>query len=141
MGVLDNLKIIGEVLKEAGKIDLYKQLSEVSLKHLELQDENAKLKTKIMELEEKLKNKDELIPINNAYWNKSDNDGPFCMRCWDEYKLLMHMINNNNILYRCPRCNYDVQGPDATKLVAKVNESSKRRAMSYAVGSHLNRRK
>jgi len=79
--------------------------------------------------------------INDAYWKKSNGDGPFCMRCKDEYKLLIHMINNNDISYRCPKCNNVVRGPDAAKLAAKVNKSSKQRANSYASGSHLNRKK
>jgi predicted nucleotide-binding protein len=76
----------------------------------------------------------------DAYWKKSNGDGPFCMRCKDEYKLLIYMINNNDILYRCTKCNNVVRGPDAAKLAAKVNKSSKQRANSYASGIDLNRK-
>ena len=69
---------------------------------------------------------------NNAYWKKSDGDGPFCMRCEDENKLHIHMINNNDISYKCPKCNNVVLGPDAAKVAAKVNKSTKQRANSYA---------
>jgi len=77
---------------------------------------------------------------DNAYWKKSDGDGPFCMFCKDENKGLIHMINNN-ISYTCPKCKNSVRGPDADKLAEKINKSSMRRAISYASGSHLNRKK
>jgi hypothetical protein len=112
MGVLDNLKTIGTVLKEVGKIELYQQLLEASASLLELQNENFKLKNKITELEEKLKNKDELIFLNNAYWKKSDNDGPFCMRCWDKNQHLIRVQNIQNIQYVCPECKNNFEGPD-----------------------------
>jgi regulator of replication initiation timing len=111
MGVFDNLKTIGNVLKEVGKIELYQQLLEASANLLELQNENAKLKTKLTQLEEKLKNKDDLIPINNAYWKKSDNDGPFCTRCWDKNTDLIRMVNNQDITYYCPECKNSYKGP------------------------------
>lgn len=87
-------------------------------------------------------NENEQLEIkNNAYWKKSDGDGPFCMLCKDENKGLIHMINNNDILYTCPKCKNSVQGPDADKLADKVTKSSMQRAISYASGSHLNKRR
>jgi predicted nucleotide-binding protein len=75
---------------------------------------------------------------NNAYWRKSDNDGPFCILCKDENKGLIHMINNNDTLYRCPKCKNVVPGPNYDKIKDKVNKSSKQRAISYSSGSGSN---
>jgi predicted nucleotide-binding protein len=84
---------------------------------------------------------DQLEIKDNAYWKKSDGDGPFCMLCKDENKGLIHMINNNDLSYTCPKCKNSVRGPDADKLADKVTKSSMRRAISYASGSHLNKRR
>ncbi|MHB9073081.1 MAG: TIR domain-containing protein [Desulfobaccales bacterium] len=50
--------------------------------------------------------------MNNAYWKKADNDGPFCMRCWDKNKDLIRMSNDNNVFYHCPECRNRYEGPN-----------------------------
>jgi hypothetical protein len=130
MVTLSDLMSIGKILMDSGKIDLYQKLSTFSENLSQLQQENVELKNKIINLEDKLKIKEDLLFRDNAYWKKSDNDGPFCTRCWDKNNELIRMQNRNNVLYACPDCKNNFDGPDHDKL----NKSNKNIATSYASG-------
>jgi len=94
MAIFDELKSIGKVLREAGKIEQYKQILEAQEKLLEMQKKIDDLKKENKKLNEKLKIKENLEYKNNAYWSKKDDDskdGPFCSRCWDVDKNLVHL--------------------------------------------------
>jgi len=112
MSYLEIIKTIGKVLKEVDKIELYQQLLEVNAKLLELQNENSELKKKNRKLEDKSKFEDELIIKNNAYWKITDNDGPFCTRCWDKNKDRIRMRNDKDITYYCLECKNVYYGPN-----------------------------
>ena len=116
MGLFDNLKTIGNVLQEVGKIELYQQLLEFSATLLKFQHENSELNKEIEVLKEKLKIRDMLYFDNNAYWTEPNKDGPFCCRCWDKNKDIIRMQNNNNIYFTCPECKNVYQGPEYYKL-------------------------
>ena len=105
MGILD-LKTIGKILKEAGKIDQYRQILEIQEKLLEMQKEIVGLEEKNKVLEEKLKIKEELFFENNAYWfiKEDKKDGPFCSCCWDNEKKTVRMQPGGNpAYYSCPK--------------------------------------
>ena len=46
-----------------------------------------------------------MIFKNNAYWKKSDGDGPFCPKCFDDNeKMIRISIDQPNDLSKCPKC-------------------------------------
>ena len=60
-------------------------------------------------MKERLKIKEKLIPENNAYWLKGENDskdGPFCTRCWDKDNKLIRLYSSpqRDLFGRCPEC-------------------------------------
>ena len=111
MGIYETLKSTASVLREADKIEQYRQILDAMEKLLEMQNKLAELEKENKLLKEKLKIKDDLTVSNNAYWLKSNNDGPFCTRCWDKNKELIRMTYENPY-YRCPECNNSYEGPD-----------------------------
>lgn len=107
MAIFDELKSIGKVLQEAGKIDLYQQILNVQQQLLEMQNRIASLDKENKELKEKLEIKDSLIFENNAYWLEKDDkkDGPFCSCCWDNDRKPIRMQPCGNPAYfDCPKC-------------------------------------
>jgi len=109
MGIFEDLKSIGKVLQEAGKIDLYQKIREIQEKLSEYQKKIQNLEEENKELKEKLKIKENLIFENNVYWLKRENgnkDGPFCTRCWDkDNKLIRLYSSSHEDLYgRCLEC-------------------------------------
>lgn len=93
-----NIKDLFDVFKQAGKIEEYQKILDLiddsfkdKEKIQELIEKNTKLKEEKKELSEKLNLLNDLKFENNAYWKKSDNDGPFCLRCWDKNKEVIRI--------------------------------------------------
>ena len=107
MAIFDELKSIGKVLQEAGKIELYQQILEVQEKLLEMQKKISDLENENKELKEKLEIKDLLIFEKNSYWIEKEGkkDGPYCSCCWDDGKKTIRMQPcGNPAFYDCPKC-------------------------------------
>lgn len=110
MAIFDELKSIGKVLQEAGKIELYQQILEIQEKLLEMQKKISELEEKNKELKERLKIKEDLYYENNAYWFRKEDgkkDGPFCTVCYDdERKLIRLRVGHYTFGWAiCPKCN------------------------------------
>lgn len=107
MGIFEAAKSAASVLKEAGKIEEYRQILELLEQLLELQKKNADLETENKELKEKFQIHEKLEYKNNSYW--CDDDGPFCSRCWEKNKdqIRMHHGQGDNYAH-CPECKANV---------------------------------
>jgi len=107
MAIFDELKSIGKVLQEAGKIELYTQILEIQEKLLEMQNNISELDKDNKELQEKLKNKEILIFEKNSYWinKEGGKEGPYCTCCWDDINKTIRMQPDGNPAYfSCPKC-------------------------------------
>jgi len=104
MGAFENIRGIASVLKEAGKIEEYKQILELLEKMLEMQGKIADLESKNKDLTEKLNFAGKLEFKNNAYWNEKGY--MFCSRCWDKEKHLIRILQTypNSHYAECPEC-------------------------------------
>ncbi|MCK5476227.1 MAG: hypothetical protein KAI71_06640 [Candidatus Pacebacteria bacterium] len=106
-----NIKDLYSVFKEAGKIDEYQKILDLiddSFKNREKIDE-LKKEVKKLEIEnEKLLEKKVLINDlefkDNAFWKKSDDDGPFCTRCFDKNRELIRLLLDQGCYSECPEC-------------------------------------
>jgi hypothetical protein len=119
MGIYETLKSTANVLREADKIEQYRQILDVMEKLLEMQKKLSELEEKNKSLREKLKIKEDIIFSKNAYWLRSNNDGPFCTRCWDKNKELIRM-KDENPFYECPECKNRYEGPDIDSYRRKI---------------------
>ncbi len=107
MAVFDELKSIASVLREADKIEQFRQILDVQEKLLEMQKRIADLEQENAQLKNKLETQENLIFERNSYWIKKGNlsDGPFCSRCWDDEKKTVRMQPRGNpAYYSCPNC-------------------------------------
>ena len=105
MGIYDGLKDAASILKEAGKIEQYRQILEVQEKLLEMQKQIVDLQEQNKELRQQLETKDKLVHKDNMYYLGSEQDGPYCTACWDSEHLLVrlhvHAVSNSA---ECPKC-------------------------------------
>lgn len=85
---------------------------------LQLQEENLNLKSTNRELESKLNATGEVSFANQFYWKQND-ETPFCPRCWETHKQLIHVspekARGYDKIRACPECRReyktgDVQG-------------------------------
>ena len=107
MLIFDELKSVGKVLQEAGKIEQYQLILDTQQKLLEMQRVIAELEVDNKRLKEESEIKETLVSESNVYWTKKDNikDGPFCTCCWDsDHKLIRLHKNNLSGRTHCPKC-------------------------------------
>lgn len=103
MAVFDELKSIGKVFQEAGKIELYQQILSIQEKLLEMQKRISDLDNENKDLKNKLEIKKTLRFKKNSYW--IDTDGPYCTCCWDDNNKTIRMQPcGNPAIYSCPKC-------------------------------------
>lgn len=105
MGIYDGLKDAASILKEAGKIEQYRQILEVQEKLLEMQKRIVDLEEQNKTLRQQLEIKGKLLHRNNMYYLGNEQDGPYCTACWDSEHLLIrlhtHAVSNAAV---CPKC-------------------------------------
>lgn len=112
MSLIADLQSIKKILKKTGNKEIYEKFLAIQEKALELLEENNNLKQEIDKLKEALKVKGSIKFEKDVYWikDKEENikEGPFCPKCYDDEKLLMHLIASvmNNSIKRCPKCKF-----------------------------------
>lgn len=119
MAIFDELKAVGKVLQEAGKIEQYQQILDALQKLLEMQKRIDELETTNKGLRERLEVKESLVAERNMYWSEKDGkrDGPFCTNCWDSEQKLMRLhksITHSGI--QCPKCKIWTVDPAAQQF-------------------------
>jgi hypothetical protein len=108
MGIFDEIRTAAEVLREAGKIEQYKQLLDAQQQLLDMQKNLSDLENENKQLKNELQIKQNIRYEKNAYW--MDKDGPFCSNCWDYEKKLIRMPSGEFTDFRvCPHCNKTYQ--------------------------------
>ena len=107
-------KSVAEVLEKLGGVQ--DTLFFIREELLKIQDENHGLKSKVKELEEKLKEKNKLKYIKPSYWLREgeNKDGPFCQKCYDTDEKLVRLQGGNNDTWHCHNCKSTFYGPEYT---------------------------
>jgi hypothetical protein len=93
MSIYDGLKDAAKVLKEANKIEQYKEILDAQEKMMEMQERIKSLEEVNAELKKRKDIADELEYRDKSYW--LDEDGPFCSRCWDADSKLVRLRQQN----------------------------------------------
>jgi hypothetical protein len=75
-------------------------------KALQLTEENQRLRTEVAELQAQAQLRSEVTFERNAIWLKADNSGPFCSRCFEADKTLVHLHGDDYDpnFFDCPKC-------------------------------------
>lgn len=115
MSIIADLQSIGDIIQKTGDREAYEKFLAIQEKALEILEENSNLKEENEKLKKMLKIKDTIEFEENVYWIKDKEgnvkEGPFCPKCYDDEKLLMHLITapiDKNIK-RCPKCKFVIQ--------------------------------
>ena len=101
MGIVDNFKDLFKVADSINNLELYRKLSELQTRAIELEEENRSLK-------ERLATKENLVFEDDKYWLTQDGrkDGPYCNVCWDIDTKLVRMVNSEFYGVKSFVCDY-----------------------------------
>ena len=96
--MLKNVKELADIFQKIGKREEFKEI-------IKLDDEVEELRKENKELQEKLEFKEDVEFKNNAYWKKSNGDGPYCSVCWDNKRkqVRFHSVDDRQN-YKCGKC-------------------------------------
>lgn len=109
MGLLEDIKDIGDVIKKAGDIDLYRRIVKLEGEVIDLTREKRLAGERIAELERALKFQGELKFTEPYYWIEGDPT-PFCPACWDTKRVASHIVKIREPFRackaQCPSCKH-----------------------------------
>jgi len=115
MGILDEMKEIGDLIKKAGDIELYRRINKLEGEVIDLTRDRRRAEEKVEELERALKFKQDLFFSAPFYWLGGDRV-PYCPVCWEDKKKPIHVVynhtNNSGEWWDCNVCktNFNTRG-------------------------------
>ena len=114
MGIIDTLKDAVTLVQKADNIELTKKIIALQADVMAVFEENRSLKEKVSGLEGALELKGKMQFDRDAYWmgdGRTENDGPYCSRCYDVDSKPVRMVSRYNDFFKCTQCETQVQIP------------------------------
>jgi hypothetical protein len=115
MRLLQLARDLLRALKGSAGIEIQEKIIEIQAGILEMQEQVTQLQKENQALREQLATAGSLSYRSHAYWRQGHADpGPFCARCWDLEKQLIHLGPTfDPKVLGCPRCRSAVAVSDA----------------------------
>jgi len=114
MSILDNAKVVADLVKKYNDQELYQKLIDLRDEIFTLKEENLKLKETVGQLRDNLKLKETVMWERPFYWiqNGDERDGPYCQKCYDgETKLVRLQQRDSRGEWDCLQCGTYLTGP------------------------------
>jgi hypothetical protein len=119
MRLLQTARDLLRAIKGSSGIDVQEKVIDLQAGILEMQEQIAQLQKENQVLREQLSTAGSLSFRNNCYWRADHPDpGPFCTRCWDLEKQLIHLNPTfDPKVLGCARCRsaVEVASPSETR--------------------------
>ena len=94
MSLIETAKDVFDLVKKGATIGLQERLMTLREEALEMQEENLTLRTRVKDLEEKVRLREELAFDGELYWMQNPDgkrEGPFCQKCYDSGGKLIRL--------------------------------------------------
>ncbi len=107
MGVIENAKEVGELIKKYNDIELNRRIVNLEVEVAELQRDKLALEAKVAEHERTL-NQRAAMQFRKPYYYQEGDEVPFCPKCWEASQLAVHLTDSyrmaGGIGRRCVNC-------------------------------------
>ncbi|MBP1931977.1 hypothetical protein [Ammoniphilus resinae] len=103
MGIIGDIKSIGEIVQKADNIELYRKILDLQYEAMNVIEQLNELKEENRILKEKLKTVENLTFKGNMYFKNGVNE-PFCSKCWDADSKLVRLHGDGAGWFQCPLC-------------------------------------
>jgi hypothetical protein len=111
VGILETIKDAVVLVQKADNIEFMRQLLQVQGEAGSMVEEIYALKARIRELET-AKDIAGRLRFGPPYYLLSDEPHPYCVRCWDEFHRLIHLVQPAEGRWDCPSCNVVFSKPE-----------------------------
>ena len=109
MDLLETIKDVLKIADQLRDVELKRKLTNVQIECVDLAQENAMLREKMLRLEETAATSQTMVFHDNVYWaqrNRAPAEGPFCPKCWVDQGKAVPMTEQTHWL--CVVCNTDI---------------------------------
>ena len=110
MGVIDDVKEVGDLIKKYNDIELNRKIVNLEGEVLDLTRDKRRLESRVEELTAVVDMKQKLVHRPPFYWLDGDPT-PYCSSCWESQKKAIHVIFqfDNDLCTRwdCPTCKHE----------------------------------
>lgn len=115
MGWYEAVKDVVTVAERLKDAELKNRLADVQVECAKLAEENAQLRTELLDLRGQLQIRQEMHFHNNVYWRHGKDksrEGPYCPKCFDGSNKLARMAEppGGNYWF-CPVCSFLMDMP------------------------------
>lgn len=107
MGLYEGIKDAIGIAQKADNIDLYRQLLDLGVQALEMQEEIKRLKEENEELKKDRKLEERIVRHDQPYLTLSNDEKGtmYCATCWGSNKKLIQLnCNREKGTFQCPIC-------------------------------------
>jgi hypothetical protein len=109
VGITDEFKDVFEVADTLHNFDLYKKLTELQTRVMEVEEENHSLKEQLSRLDQHPSTQHSLHHDGELLWKQKngEREGPYCQVCWYVDKKLVRMracYFHGQVDYVCDYC-------------------------------------
>jgi hypothetical protein len=98
--------------------DLKSKLADVQIECAKLAEENARLRSELLEFKEQARIRQDMAYEDNVYWQSgsASPSGPFCPKCLDgSGKIARMTIDSDDHCWRCHVCGHSVIKPSGRR--------------------------
>ncbi len=120
---MDTIKDVAKLAKEINRLDLHEKVVDLMQQVMELTEEKGQLRSRVTELEQRLKQRDEMQfdSATGTYRQQAGDgscEGPFCPKCWHGRKDVVPMVPvEGENARQCVACGQWDKAPKSKKSV------------------------
>lgn len=107
MGLYEGIRDVAKIVQQADNIELYRQLIDLSMQAVEMQNDNYRLTLENNELKKQKENEEQILRFENRLYVQLKNDESkikFCSNCWDTNRKLVQIHFYGDSYWQCPNC-------------------------------------
>ena len=107
MGLLEQFKDVADLVKKAGDIQLYRQITALEGEVIDLTRANRQLEAQNEELKLKMAAR-ATMQFKSPFWYVEGDDVPYCPKCWEAATIQVHLQGPVSVAagtrYDCLNC-------------------------------------
>jgi hypothetical protein len=107
MGLYEGIRDVAKLVQQADNIELYRQLIDLSMQAIDMQNEISRLTNENNEFKKQKEIEEQILRFENELYVQLKNDESkikYCSNCWDTIRKLVQVHFYDDFGTQCPNC-------------------------------------